>query len=624
MRRSITRTRENRNCANDKPPLRALPGTGRHERRGECFRRLTRVGLKPGIPRHSVRAGLRHPPPSNPMNSLLGVLTPVVSWFRILCVFALLVGGAGSAYTQPGGSAPLTTRAEAGDPAAQTEMGLRLIAGGAGNYPAAAEWFRRAALQGYAAAQLEIGVMYVNGEGVAEDLHEAYAWYLLASQQGNAQASEYLQDLDRSISPADRERARIRARELTTEIRARQAPKPKHGQHRQPGVASPESTTTNPPPDTAKKSATPAPPARTGSAQNKEYQEGKDYSVWQRVRVKDQNGFGQPVEAYSLLLPKGWRTEGGVSWVINVSCPADAVQNRLTATSEDGAFRLEVFPQRNWQWYDDPMLLQNAQNAAQFSGGGCPLGRPFDAGQYLEQVFLPGELRGATLISQRPDEQLGRLMREQAQRANATFQAGGVQIESRPSAVIGRIQWPDRRIGIALCAVEQTVGFMPNLINGGTYASYQCRATVRTVLSAPAGREADAEKLLATIVASLRINPDWQSAVQSVYNNIARVELRETAKRAAIWRQTQNEISDIQRRTWEERQASQDRIAEGWGKALRGVDTWSEPGGTTIELSAGYNEAWSKGDGTYILSNDALFDPNVVFQEDWKRLEKKP
>jgi hypothetical protein len=35
-----------------------------------------------------------------------------------------------------------------------------------------------------------------------------------------------------------------------------------------------------------------------------------------------------------------------------------------------------------------------------------------------------------------------------------------------------------------------------------------------------------------------------------------------------------------------------------------------------------YNEAWSRGDGTYILSNDALFDPNVAFQENWKRLQK--
>jgi hypothetical protein len=45
--------------------------------------------------------------------------------------------------------------------------------------------------------------------------------------------------------------------------------------------------------------------------------------------------------------------------------------------------------------------------------------------------------------------------------------------------------------------------------------------------------------------------------------------------------------------------------------------------GGKVELSAGYNEAWSKGYGAYILSNDPLFDPSVAFQENWSRLQKE-
>ena len=128
---------------------------------------------------------------------------------------------------------------------------------------------------------------------------------------------------------------------------------------------------------------------------------------------------------------------------------------------------------------------------------------------------------------------------------------------------------------------------------------------------------------MGTITSSSRINPEWQAAVQQVYSNIAKVEQRETAKRAAIWRQSQQEIGEIQRRSWEDSSASRDRIAESWGQVMRGVETWREPGGGQIELSAGYRDAWSKPDGTYILSNDPLFDPNVAFQENWKKLEKK-
>lgn len=531
-----------------------------------------------------------------------------------------------NAQSPPLSASALRTKAESGDTAAQVELGLRYIDGvGVGKDLAqAADWFRKAAMLGSAQGQLELGVMYVNGEGMPADEREGYAWYLLSSQQGNANAKEYLADLNRSMSPGDRDKARARAGEIAKVIATNQ--KDKTIQTEQPQRTTRTATAAGP---TEKPPANVPPATRQENKRStdkpgaKNFVEGRDYTVWERVRIKDQNGFAQPVEAYSILLPKGWRTKGQVTWVVNTACPADAVQNRLTATSPDDAFRLEVFPQRNWQWYDDPMLLQNAMNSARLGNPGCPLQRPFNAGQYMEQAFVPVDLPGTTLVSHRPNEEMGRLMMQKAQQNNAVYQSSGVNLQSRPSAEIGRLQWPDGRVGIVLCAVEQTVSVMPNLVNGGSYASYQCRATVKTMLSAPAGRETEAERILSTIVASTRINPDWQNAVQRVYNNIARVEQQETAKRAAIWRQTQNEIGDIQRRTWEDSQASRDRINEGWGQALRGVDSWSEPGGGKIELSAGYNEAWSKGDGSYILSNDPLFDPNVALKENWKRMEKQ-
>ena len=105
--------------------------------------------------------------------------------------------------------------------------------------------------------------------------------------------------------------------------------------------------------------------------------------------------------------------------------------------------------------------------------------------------------------------------------------------------------------------------------------------------------------------------------------NVAAMEQSETQKRAAIQREASQYSAQLQQRTWEEGQASRDRIAESWGQTLRGVETWNDPGAGSIELSAGYNEAWSRPDGTYILSNDPMFDPTVVFQENWQKLEKR-
>ena len=49
-------------------------------------------------------------------------------------------------------------------------------------------WYRKAAAQGHAAAQYNLGVMYGNGWGVPQDYEEAMRWYLKAADQGYAAA----------------------------------------------------------------------------------------------------------------------------------------------------------------------------------------------------------------------------------------------------------------------------------------------------------------------------------------------------------------------------------------------------------------------------------------------------
>ena len=52
--------------------------------------------------------------------------------------------------------------------------------------------FTDAAEKGHAAAQLRLGAMYNNGEGVLQDYKEALKWYLLAAEQGNNSAQNNL------------------------------------------------------------------------------------------------------------------------------------------------------------------------------------------------------------------------------------------------------------------------------------------------------------------------------------------------------------------------------------------------------------------------------------------------
>ena len=50
------------------------------------------------------------------------------------------------------------------------------------------KWYRKAADQGDAAAQYNLGVMYKNGRGVLEDYVQAHAWLNLAAAQGHEKA----------------------------------------------------------------------------------------------------------------------------------------------------------------------------------------------------------------------------------------------------------------------------------------------------------------------------------------------------------------------------------------------------------------------------------------------------
>jgi len=52
----------------------------------------------------------------------------------------------------------------------------------------AAKWFRKAAEQGLAKAQFNLGVSYQNGTGVPKDYNEAAKWYRKAAEQGMAEA----------------------------------------------------------------------------------------------------------------------------------------------------------------------------------------------------------------------------------------------------------------------------------------------------------------------------------------------------------------------------------------------------------------------------------------------------
>jgi len=81
--------------------------------------------------------------------------------------------------------------ADQGDPAVQFNLGL-LYLDGQGvpmDLDQAVKWFTRSAEQGYDKAQLNLGAMYSVGKGVKRDYVQAYKWLNICASQGNAKCA---------------------------------------------------------------------------------------------------------------------------------------------------------------------------------------------------------------------------------------------------------------------------------------------------------------------------------------------------------------------------------------------------------------------------------------------------
>ncbi|MBE7567220.1 sel1 repeat family protein [Acidithiobacillus thiooxidans] len=84
----------------------------------------------------------------------------------------------------------LRARAQAGDPVAQFNMGVKYAEGSEvpQDYQEAARWYSAAADQNDAPAQFNLGLLFYQGQGLRKDLSCAYELFSLAAAQGDTRA----------------------------------------------------------------------------------------------------------------------------------------------------------------------------------------------------------------------------------------------------------------------------------------------------------------------------------------------------------------------------------------------------------------------------------------------------
>ncbi|WP_414039560.1 tetratricopeptide repeat protein [Acidithiobacillus sp. M4-SHS-6] len=84
----------------------------------------------------------------------------------------------------------MRARAQAGDPVAQFNMGVKYAEGVEvpRDYQEAARWYSAAADQNDAPAQFNLGLLFYHGQGLQQDLSSAYELFSLAAAQGDTRA----------------------------------------------------------------------------------------------------------------------------------------------------------------------------------------------------------------------------------------------------------------------------------------------------------------------------------------------------------------------------------------------------------------------------------------------------
>jgi len=408
-----------------------------------------------------------------------------------------------------------------------------------------------------------------------------------------------------------------------------------------------------------RESGTPPGVAQGVAPAAKTFVEGKDYVVLERVRFLDEQGFESPAEAFSVLLPKGWKHDGGVTWKGLQECRGELVSAKWSASSPDDAIQFVSLPLRAWGSASDPTMQQMMK--AQAASGGCEVGGVMSAEQYVREVFGPRELKGASIVEVKANDAATREMDQSSQKTKAEIARYGGRADIKNSAVVARLHWSDGFEGIALISVSNM-----NISLGTGSRLTSSISTERSFIRFPAARKDEAERFLATVKSSVRTNPEWKRSVDEFFvrmrenqdtqhrQRMAAIDQQTRANTAAhnqrmnniqaqgaantaafnqrmkdmdtqqqAWKSQQNS-QDAQMRSWESQQSADDRMHKRFVQTIREVETYQDSSGT-VELSSGYDQAWSRGDGTYILSNSPGFDPSSAFQDQsWKQMKLTP
>ena len=306
--------------------------------------------------------------------------------------------------------------------------------------------------------------------------------------------------------------------------------------------------------------------------------------------------FRDPSEgAFSLEVPRGWRVSGGLVR----KAPVD-VRSSVVATSPDSGITLRL---------GDVDLPPFSVPTPLLTQLGFREGSPYSPGYGVNMIvmrYLPGEQFARYYITSRVGQVCSGLQIVSSQALPQTVQAmnaimaryGSAGMSQRLHAgdVAFRCQQGQApMVGYLFVATLLTAGAN----GGGTWNVDQLQGYL-----SPPNRAGSAQAILAHMVESIRLNPDW-----------ARMQQNITANTSRIVADTGAHISKVISDSYWSRQASQDELSRRRSNATLGVEDVRDPAtGREIKVQSGSNYYWIDHRGN-IAGTDVYNRPSLDFRE---------
>jgi hypothetical protein len=323
------------------------------------------------------------------------------------------------------------------------------------------------------------------------------------------------------------------------------------------------------------------------------------------------------IEAFRLLIPKGWKVEGKIAWSNNPALPA---QSQFRFFNPNGLEQVEFFPTQSFFWTNNQtFLITNPPGTLRF---GTIVSQPIDLRSAFSNVILSklkGKLNNLKYTERTRVPELEQIaIGQPAEGLNSSAEGGKIRI-----TYVENGKPMEEEI---YAAVSQFVTYLPgSYLSPGYYINYWY---IDYIFSFKAGlKKLDSNsKIFQTMIFSFKLNPKWFAKVVNTKEKMVQMiiqGIKSIGKIGQIIASSSSELRDDQLADWEKRQQANDRVIQNFSDNIREVERYNDPfSGSEVELPSGYQNAWANNLGEYIISESPDFNPNIGSNLNWQQIEK--